>query len=65
MSRDELIKGNPSDLRQGFNPTLKKFFIEITDIETENSMRIYLDKKEYENFGNDIFQNIEYFKDKI
>ena len=65
MSRDELIKGNPSDLRQGFNPTLKKFFIEITDIETENSMRIYLDKKEYENFGNDIFQKIEYFKDKI
>jgi hypothetical protein len=65
MSKDELIKGNPSDLRQGFNPTLKKFFIEITDIETENSMRIYLDENEYENFGNDIFQNIKYFKDKI
>jgi hypothetical protein len=65
MSKDELIKGTRSELRQGFNPTLKKFFIETTDIETENNMRIYLDKHEYEIFGKDIFQNIEYFKDKV
>jgi hypothetical protein len=60
MSKDELIKGYPSELRQGFNPTLKKFFIEITDIETKNNIRIYLDKNEYKNFGKDIFQNIEF-----
>ena len=65
MSRDELIKGNPSDLRQGFNPTLKKFFIEINDIETEDNMRIYLDKNEYEDFAKDTLQNIELFKDKV
>lgn len=50
MNKDELIKWHRSELRQGFNPILKKFFIEITDIETENSMTIYLDKKEYEDF---------------
>jgi hypothetical protein len=65
MSKDDLIKGQSSELRQGFNPTLKKFFIEITDLETKNNITIYLDKKEYEIFGKDIFQNIEYFKDKV
>ena len=65
MSKDELIKGHRSDIRQGFNPTLKKFFIEINDIETEDNMRIYLDKNEYEDFGKNIFQNIEFFKDKV
>jgi hypothetical protein len=65
MNKDELIKGHCSELKQGFNPTLKKFFIEIIDIETGNNMRIYLDKNEYENFANDIFQNIEFFKDKV
>ena len=64
MSKDELIKGHRIDIRQGFNPTLKKFFIEINDIETEDNMRIYLDKNEYEDFGKNIFQNIEFFKDK-
>lgn len=65
MNKDELIKGHCSELKQGFNPTLKKFFIEITDIETENNMTIYLDKKEYEDFANDILQSIEFFKDKV
>jgi len=65
MSKDELIKGHRSDIRKGFNPTLKKFFIEINDIETEDNMRIYLDKNEYEDFAKDTLQNIELFKDII
>ncbi len=31
MSKDDLITGQNSELRQGFNPTLKKFFIEVMD----------------------------------
>jgi hypothetical protein len=65
MSKDDLIKGKSSELRQGFNPTLKKFFIEITDLETENNITIYLDKKEFEDFAKDTLQNIELFKDKV
>ena len=42
--RKWIINGHHSELRQGFNPTLKIFFIEITDIEAENNMRIYLEK---------------------
>ena len=36
--RKWIINGHHSELRQGFNPTLKIFFIEITDIETENTV---------------------------
>ena len=65
MSKDDLITGQNSELRQGFNPSLKKFFIEIVDLETKNNITIYLDKKEYQEFAKDTLQNIELFKYKL
>jgi hypothetical protein len=40
-------------------------FVEIIDLETENNITIYLDKKEYQEFAKDTLQNIELFKDKV
>jgi hypothetical protein len=45
MSKDDLIKGQSSELRQGFNPTLKKFLLKSLILKPKNNITIYLDKR--------------------
>ncbi len=39
------------EIRCGYNKRVKKYYVEILDVDTEDNMRIYLDANEFEDFG--------------
>ena len=56
-NKDELINTHDCELRHGFNKRIRKFYIEISDIETGNNMIVYLDREDYKEIGQTIVEN--------
>ena len=56
-NKDELINYHDYELRHGFNKRIRKFYIELSDVETGDNMRVYLDREDYKEIGQSIIEN--------
>jgi len=55
-NKDKLINYHECELRHGFSKKIRKFYIQISDIETGNNMIVYLDREDYKEIGQTIVE---------
>ena len=62
-NKDKLINYHDYELKHGFSKKIRKFYIEISDIETGNNMIVYLDREDYKEIGQTIVENSSRYPD--
>ena len=46
------------EIRHGYNVEEKQYYIELIDVDTQDNMRVYLDAKDFRDFGQSMVDNI-------
>jgi len=46
------------EMRYGYNKRENKYYLELIDVVTQDNMRIYLDAKEFRDFGQSMVDNV-------